>query len=254
MAFGNTNNENKTKGTSTRGLQFYNATGSESTLVVGYYRSTLSLGIHPALPAEKRTKTSVYNYDTIASVLLTPTKAMDLLEGIYDIENIMEYFEPFGVPAGNGFVEISPLSKVSGESTDKGIMLTIYIGVDGDGAAANSLSYLFNFSRYFKNYNKDGNKYDLSDIKATEFKLFIKALEEFTKAATRAIAHSIRDTNSYSDNFIKSSLSELKEKAGIKSSYSSNGVTSFFNSRAQLNEAPVGEIQEGGTITDRLPI
>lgn len=262
MAFGNYQNESKKrKSTNTKGIQFFNKSISHSTIIVGHWDTAITLKIHPCLPSNKMTETNVYDYESFVSSVLSINKAYDLLMGAKSFKMQLDAGmspESVGVASGSGFVQISHLA--TEEFT--GVQLTIYSDIGQDGKPTQELSYAFNKSNYFKNYSAENGSYDKSDYYEAEFERFVILLEETIKASTGALAHSVRHADMYTRDSMLNSLSALKEKMGIQSTQYNgtgrNNATTFFNSTHSStndDDTPTfGSIENGGTVSDRLPI
>lgn len=263
--FGNYQNEKKKKTINTNSIQFYNK-DAKATLITGFWEGTLTLKICPTLPDNKQTKTSVYDYETFVNAALTHEKLYDLSQALNVVKaSVAEgiyTFEPMGVPAGAGYVEIGPAS-VYGIDID-GIAMTIYNGIGADGKAENKFTYLFNKSNYFKNYANGGGEYSKSDLYEAEFNRFVIVINESIKALTNAVAHTVRTTNMYTNDSIIKSLAALKEKAGVevsdysggyKKNYSSNVSTYMGVNKMESSKPDDTYIKFGGVVVeDRLPL
>lgn len=265
MAFGNyQNNDKKTKSKNTKGYQFYNQEAYGSTLVLGYWNSTLTMKIHPMLPENKRTDNLVYDYESFVNVALTPQRVFELYSGLKNIAisvaNGIYSFKSVGVPAGAGFIEVAPASKFGSEVD--AIVVCIYNGIDENGKPTDRLIYQFKKGSYFENYDPDNGAYDKSNDIEIEYLMFYKMVEEQVAASTNAIAHSIRHANMYSDEAISNSFKSIKEKLGIEATssggYNRGGnTTSYFGANKRDNESSntnYGSIDNGGVVReDRLP-
>lgn len=260
MAFGNNNQGEKKKfEVNTKGPQFYNRDQNMGgTLIVGYWKEFMTLKICPMLPANKRSESKVYDYETFINTALTVEK-MIILKSAID-GNIMnslynnEYdFKPIGVSVGANFVEISNGKK---HNIDKeNICLTIYANVDEAGKASDKLTYIFNKNNYFTNYDHENGTIDKGDSIEVDFIQFYNCIYQSINAFTNAYAHSIRNTDQYTVSFVRESLSSIKTKLGIEStSYnkpSSNSGATFFAAGSNTNkdDEDLGHIENGGVIS-----
>ena len=248
--FGNYQNDKKKKSTNTKGLQFFNKAGSHSTLIIGHWDTALTFKIHPCLPDNKMTETNVYDYDSYVNTVLSQNKVYDLLMACKNFKAQLDAGmtpESVGVASGSGFIQVSA-------NTEEGIILfTIYSDIGAEGKPSQQLSYGFNKSNYFKNYDPSSGSYDKSDLYESEFERFIILLEETIKANTNAIAHTIRYTDMYTKDSILSSMNAIKEKMGIQNNFSGkNNSNTYFNATNNQNNqtSDFGRIQDGGTVND----
>lgn len=258
MAYNNTQWKELDK--NTKSLQFKNKdAGFASALVLGFWNSTMTLKIHPAFPPEKRTPERVYDYQTFSMSALTVEVAKTLLKLIKK-ENIVEKledgesFEPVGTNTKSSFIEISPTCAFDSIS-EEGVWLNLYSKFDGEGKAAEIISYKFKNKEYFKNYARE----DFTKLEfgcPVEFELFITFLNEGCKAMTNAIAHSIRNSNKYDETKAINNISKMMEKLGIVESNPSGGATggtAFFNNFGS-NNASQNTNFDFSTESESLPV
>lgn len=257
MAYNNTQWKELDK--NTKSLQFKNKdAGFASALVLGFWNSTMTLKIHPAFPPEKRTPERVYDYQTFSMSALTVEVAKTLLKLIKK-ENIVEKledgenFEPVGTNTKSSFIEISPTCAFD-SINEEGVWLNLYSKFDGEGKAAEIISYKFKNKEYFKNYARE----DFTKLEfgcPVEFELFITFLNEGCKAMTNAIAHSIRNSNKYDETKAINNISKMMEKLGIVESNPSGatGGTAFFNNFGN-NNANQNANFDFSTESESLPV
>lgn len=259
MAFGNNNQPEKKKyEVNTRGPQLYNKNQNNGgTLIIGYWKEFMTLKICPMLPANKRSESKVYDYETFINTALT-TEKMILLKSAIDtnilpaLYNNEWNFKSVGISVGANFVELSNGSKHGMDREH--ICLSIYANVDENGKAADKLTYVFNKNNYFYNYDHENGTIDKGDSIEVEFMQFYNCLSESIKALTNAYAHSIRYSDQYSTSFVRESLSSIKGKLGIESSSynkpsSNSGATFFAAGSNKDGDEDVGSIENGGVIS-----
>lgn len=273
MAFQNTNNDNKRKTKSTRGIQFYNDNEQlGSTIVLGYWDIFANIKIHPMLPKEKRTVQSKFDYDNSVGILLPIEKINDFKEALKEVCGYLidgNYrFDPVGVATarGDNLIIIEPITSKYEDIEDfDGICVTIYNGIDGSGIAQNELTYTFNKSSYIKSYNAKSGSYEKSTPFEGQFMIFCKYIEKSLDALTMAYTHAQASHDLWYKDSVKDSLYQLKQKAGITSGNGGNSYSGGYNNNAfgggSSSNFPVlngntfneNNIVNGGVITgDRL--
>ncbi|MEI2421106.1 hypothetical protein V6O07_12605, partial [Arthrospira platensis SPKY2] len=79
----------------TKSFSFRNSNAVfKSAMVLGFWNSTMTIKIHPALPESQRSTEKVFDYNTYIMSVITSENALLLLEGIE--ENLTEPdFEAF---------------------------------------------------------------------------------------------------------------------------------------------------------------
>lgn len=134
MQFNNSNsnnNKSERKNINTNGTQFMNSSGTlaQSTLVVKYWNSMVSLRIHPMLSPDKQTDFKKFNYDESFTTSLTVEKA----QTFYDIieEALTTEKEKFFKGVQVGADSLIGLGSVS-NGTDRMFFAGIYKSLDPD--------------------------------------------------------------------------------------------------------------------------
>lgn len=241
MSFGNKRqtNNNEEKACNTKGIQFYNIEGIEpSTMVMSYWNQNLAIKIHPALPENKRTENSKYDYEVFAGAYLNINKAKVLLKAIF------EYFIPenqknpnsdvsYAVPTGAGMIEISNGIKFGKKNS---IIIAIYDKVDSETEKCEDY-ILFEFltTKIKSNYSKDSGKSKEIEIDG-EFSVFTDYLVNFVAAMTYAYAHAERNVNKYSYEKQTENMKSIMTALGIRADDDegkSNKKESYFASKRQ---------------------
>lgn len=216
-----------------------------SAMILGYWNSTLTIKLHPALPESQRSTEKVFDYNTFIMGVLTAENALVLLEAIKENINTIleepETFDSFGVSSGNSFIEIAPTPGMD-EVRDSGIFLNLYSKIDENGIPAEVLQYKFNNRNYFKNFRVSGKSMEKKSLKLpSEFIMFIKFLEEGVKGLSGGIAHGIRNANKYEYTRSVSNINRMMEKLGISqqdfNSNRNNNGGGFFSNQSNNNQS-----------------
>lgn len=254
MAYTNNNQNNKSKSVNTQGYQFYNDDDGamfKSTLAVGYYDRYLSLRIHPALPEEKRTNTSRYDYETQLLTALTPDKALALVtavnEKIYPAMSAGKT-KSVGVPVGaDGIVNISYLA-------EEGIVcLGLYKGLDPETKKPKeSMVFQFKPTMVVEGYDPEKGNF-VTENTESDFVIFITILEQFVKKSGMMDLHVMR----YGDRFLRDRLYTLTGSGNNNSGYTKNynnngGVFGNGGSSSKSNNNPPVENMNYGDAIDQF--
>ena len=138
------NNSNKIN-TTTKVFQMYNPEGEDaSTLTLGYWNQYVTIKINPALDPSQRTNTSVYNYDTTASVVLNAETVTTLHEALKEFKREIATngsAQPVAVLVNNNVVKVGMTSDYEGMDGQ------YYVGlfeVDDHLVQTGCLFYVFN--------------------------------------------------------------------------------------------------------------
>lgn len=229
------NNQEKQTNVNTRAKQFMNKDGFyPSTLLVGYWNEMISLKMHPALPKEKQTQSSVFDYQQAISTSLTIDKAMILLKKIEDVI-IPAIYEGKVVSTAiliglNNLVQVG--SGVKGELKP---FIAIHKGLDANTKIpAESIYYEFVTSddqslATIDNYNPETGAYETSTTVHAEFFVFRELLLESIRGLMMVSAHADRYVNKYYRDKVSNDLAEIGGKMGLQLRRESTGFTSYGN-------------------------
>jgi len=228
MKFNNQSNNRDAVNINSRGLQFMNgeSTVMASTLVYGYWNSMVSIKIHPALPEDKQTESSRFNYDEVLSTALTLEKAQAILK--FGKESIL--------PAYNEGTKKSRFVKVGGNSIlgigteqrggEQIAYITIFKNLDEETKKPEAqMLYQFKSSYSIDDYDPETGNYTITKGIPSEFMLFLSALEASIEALTYATAHSIKVSDKWFRDRLINDLGDIAAKLGVegKSKSYSNG-------------------------------
>ena len=237
MAYGNNKTKFKELDKNTYSFRLKNATATfPSTMALGFWNSTLTLKIHPALPEGQRSTEKYWDYNIYSMAVLNSEKAIILLSVIE--ENMKEImsgdFDPFGVTSGAAYVEVSPFPGMEGID-DNGLFINIYNKIDSEGVPGEIISYKFNTNNYYKNFKVSGKTMSKCTTNVpSEFLLFLTYLKEGIKGIAGGIAHGIRNANKNEYSRSVNDRHRIMEKLGLTSndfrgsSFGTNSSSSFF--------------------------
>lgn len=215
MADYNPNNGGKQYDINTFGPSFYNEKAG-LRLSTSHWKSNLSLSI------EKITKEASGNLvpvkgsgDKISISGGTISALEAILEDALESIKATGTFESDGVECGvksNNLVAISNGSEID---QAPGMYLVIYKDLDDNRIAGNVTIFPFNQRITVRGYNPKTGAGKAYARPTQELKEFKRILSESAKAATKAIAHQVRDAQKSDFNNIFKSMNLLLQSAGI---------------------------------------
>lgn len=183
------------KSLNTRGRGFYNEAGYEPTAIsFQFWKEMLKIQIAPALPEEKRTASSRYDYSTGISVYLTADRARDLYNGMaqfYEIYKSGNNPDKFGVATKSGLVEIATGASLGVKAKERSIFLVLYDNIDDETKTDVYITFEFQESKIIRNYNNATGKFD-SDAANGSFETFMYDIRVYCESTSGAIGHAVR--------------------------------------------------------------
>lgn len=238
MLIGNgnkTNNQEKQNNVNTRAKQFMNKDGFyPSTLLVGYWNEMISLKMHPALPREKQTQSSVFDYNQAISTSLTIDKAMILLKKIDEV--ILPAIYEGRVASTAVLIGLNNLVQIgSGLKGEVRPFVAIHKGLDADSKIpTESIYYEFVNSNdqslsTIDNFDPETGSYESSATVHAEFFVFRELLLESIRGLMMVSAHADRYVNKYYKDKVSSDLAEIGGKMGLQLRRESTGFSSYGN-------------------------
>lgn len=257
---GNNKNDKKTYDVNTKGIQFKNREGIDSsTLLIDFWKEAVTLKIHPALPVEKQTTESVYDYEHSLSTALVLPKVQSILSLIPNFRKAMEEEKNYSIGVKIGTSCIVMLSTGVKETGMVRPFLGIYKDIDADTLIPNQgIRYEFAENEVMENYDpNEGNKESEIAVRS-EFELFIAVLESARDALTNAYTHSMRNVENFHKNRQNEILTNIANKVGAevptygyKKAFGENNNQSFRITPQQagpsdmyssLPDAPISEV------------
>lgn len=239
MLIGNGNKSNNNQegkaNVNTRAKQFMNKDGFyPSTLLVGYWNEMISLKMHPALPREKQTQTSVFDYNQAVSTSLTIDKAMILLKKIDDV--ILPAIYDGKITSTAVLIGLNNLVQI-GSGIKGGIrpFIAIHKGLDNNSKIpTESIYYEFVNSNdqslsTIDNFDPETGSYENSNTVHVEFFVFRELLLESIRGLMMVSAHTDRYVNKYYKDKVSNDLAEIGAKMGLQLKRESNGFSSYGN-------------------------
>lgn len=214
----------------------------KTCLIFNMWKQNLKVSIYPR---KQNTDEMVFDMENGISVYLNHSRARILAEELKNFLRDPDLYNGAGITANSGVITISNGAEFGVKSP-----VLVLRKVDDTGNVVSSFAYEFKQDYYFalrgytggKEYSKDHESY-----KYIEIQCMITMLEEYYKAMTYAIAHTVMDANRYNHERLQSRLNAVADKLGVEvgarnssrgSSYSNS--SSFFNNSSAANSSNDG--------------
>lgn len=173
-----------------------------------------------------------FEYETVANIFITPTKAKLLEAMINQFKADMEAGIPipengYGINAGMGEI-VSVLALHT--TKDDGIGVTIG-KVDGSGSYTTKVDFTFNkqFHYGLKWGNVETMDVEKQYIDTVEFDQFCDIITQFAIASSGATAYSVADLTRYDHRALMNRFNPIYDKLGIERGNGSGGRGNYSN-------------------------
>ena len=234
MKYTSTNNNKEKVNLNTRFMQFMNAESTTpSTMQLSYWNDMLSIKINPALPPEKRTQNSFYNYEEGITTALTVEKVLTLVNEIKrEIIPAIKAGENrvIGIPiaGGTSLLTVSTGVKRFGEVRP---FVTIFKNLSPETKRPEQqLSYEFINGLVVNDYDENTGSFTTDSVQS-DLLLFVTCLENAIIGLTSSVAHS----NRYHDRFFRNAISGGNTNMGGNGGYRKNSNV-FSNGNSGSSE------------------
>lgn len=224
MSYGNNTNNNKKdneKSVNTNGIQIFSEGGFDpSTLVPGFWNEKYcTMKIHPALPKEKRTDKSRYDYDSnvMAVIELEHVTSMIYVLEQHIIPRVEDGHKEdvsftFPLKGGKEAVELGNGIKITGDINP---YFAIYKDIGDNGIPGTSIATEFLTTDIWTNYdNTTGNKDIVKRYESLH--AFLSFLKDATQALNKASAHATRNNLKYVISRLMENQNAIMGKLGIE--------------------------------------
>lgn len=241
MKYTTANNNKEQVSVNTRFMQFMNSEASvPSTMQLSYWNDMLSIKINPALPPEKRTQNSFYNYEEGITTALTVEKVLTLVNEIKrEIIPAIKAGENkvIGIPiaGGTSLLTVSTGVKRFGEVRP---FVTIFKNLNPETKKPEQqLSYEFINGLVVNDYDENTGTFTTDSVHS-DLLLFISCLENAITGLTSSVAHS----NRYHDRFFRNSISGGAGTMGGNGGYRKNN--NVFSGNNQESSNTFGDVEQ----------
>lgn len=206
------------------------STVDKTCLTMTMWKQMLKISI---FPRKENTEEMVFDMDAGITVYLSHSKAKIFANELRNFLRDPSLYNGAGVPSGQGIITISNGSEFGSSNP-----VVCIRKLDETGNVTSMIAYEFKTDFYYairgysgtKEFTKDSETY-----RNLEIEEMILMLDEYCKAMTYAVAHTVRDNMRYDIDRVKNSLYAISEKLGVETNRPSNrgsgynSSTSFFN-------------------------
>lgn len=233
MALGDTytNGSNNKKENNVNTYSPYAFTNAESKIDTTAFNTTFwnRMLILSIIPIKVNGDNIEFDKDNAGKIYLTHIKAKMLRDEIVEYLKDPMAYNNLGVPSGAGLISISNGKDVAGKVVP---MITIRM-IDESGKPTASYAYEFKTDYHYsiRNYDDKG-EFDKVYYKDYEIDALIVLLEEYYKAMTGAVAHSVMEFGKFQNDRTKNSLNAIAEKLGVDTGFKK---TNSFKSTSAFN-------------------
>ena len=238
MKYTSANNNKEQANVNTRFMQFMNSEASTpSTMQLSYWNDMLSIKINPALPVEKRTQNSFYNYEEGITTALTVEKVLTLVNEIKrEIIPAIKAGENrvIGIPIAGGTSLLTVSTGVKRFNEVKPFV-TLFKNLDPNTKRPEQqLSYEFLNGLVVNDYDENEGSFTTESVQS-DLLLFVTCLENAITGLTSSVAHS----NRYHDRFFRNAISG---GVGTSGGYKKN--SNIFSSDSAGSNGTFGDIEQ----------
>lgn len=236
MAYGNySNNKDANKPFDPVTFSAYRMNNGESSvdktcISMSLWKQMLRIGI---FPRKENTDEMVFDMDAGIMVYLNHSKAKIFANELRNFLRDPALYNGAGVPSGTGIITVSNGSEFGSKNP-----VIVIRKLDEIGNVTSMIAYEIKSDFYYAIRGYDGGKdftKDTETYRNLEIEEMILMCEEYCKAMTYAVAHTVRDNMRYDVDRIKNNLSSIAEKLGVETNRTSsrgssyNSSTNFFN-------------------------
>lgn len=239
----------------TRGQRVFNSNNNnKSTFEWSFQGDMMKIILTPELPESEQTEKRRYDYDHSTITCITRAKCLSLYEECKkELLPLLEKGEP-----GFRSVPVADVNQfgIGIKPTDKG--WTGYVklikNINPETLTSNEeISYEFRKGELIKNYDNKTGKFAERVETDDEFLLFLKDLNEFTKAASKAYVHAQRVVDKTYKDMISNDIRSIGKKVGAEMTTfgSSTGGGSQYGQQSLFdNNAPSAPVEPIGSLEE----
>jgi len=250
MALGqNTYNNNNEKEVYRPSVYGYSMSNTESEIDVtnlsfSMWKGTLKIAIAPRIENDKSENPS-WDRKGAALIYLNHSKARIFAETLKGFLKSPKTFNQRGTNAGQGLITIS-----TGEEFGKSAPCIVIRKINEAGQVESSYAYEFkrNYHCAIEKFDEKTGEFssDYDSFKNLELLQFITMLESYYNAMTGAVAFSVVDNMSWSQNRIDESLNKIASGVGVElysqKAAKSGGSSYFANKSGASNNSKTNTI------------
>lgn len=214
------------------------STVDKTCITFSMWKQNLRIGIYPR---KSNSDEVTFDMENGINIYLNHTRARILAEEIKNFMRDPDLYNGCGVPTGQGIISINNGSEFGVSNP----VITIR-KLDETGNVTASYAYECKSDFYFAVRGYNGGKEfknEYESYRYMELQCMVTMLEEYYKAMTYAIAHTVIDSNRYNQDRVQNRLNAVCEKLGVEvKGYGNNNrgsnysnATKFFSNAASSN-------------------
>jgi hypothetical protein len=253
MALGSYNNNGEKEKDQYRPTVYgYSMSNTESEIDVtnlshSMWKGTLKLAISPKIETANKDENIKWDTKAAATIYLNHSKARIFAETLKGFVKDPEAFNQRGTWAGQGLITVS-----TGEEFGKTAPCLIIRKIGESGQVESSYAYEFkrNYHCAIEKFDEKTGDFssDYDSFQNLEILQVITMLENYYNAMTGAVAFSVVDNLSFSQNRTNESLAKIASGVGVElyaqKSSKSGGSSYFANKGAGANKSSSSTISE----------
>ena len=257
MAWTNNNNAER-KDTNTRSQTYRNSKSTicdNSAIVVSYWEDMVKIAFTAELPSQLQTESRRWDYDSQVITCIPREKCNELVNGYKNI--IIPAIEKktdtsIGIIVGgvNMIVVGTGVKLGKGEPAP---YIALHKNINPNTRLAeNSVVYQFNTGEIITGYNAETGEAESSITTNNELDVFMKDLDSFRSASSKAFVHSARCVDKTYKDIITNDLIAIGKKVGVDLSFTgnSNGNRGSSFSGAMFTNKPASSEVSTDVVTD----
>lgn len=257
MAFGNySNNKDANKPFEITTYTSYRMNNAESpvdktAISFSMWKQMLRISI---FPRKENTDEISFDMDNGITIYMNHSKARILANEIKNFLRDPSLYNGTSVPSGAGIITIS-----NGAEFGSNNPVIVIRKLDEMGNVTSTIAYETKTDYYYaiRGYNGGANfTKDMETYRNLELEEMALVCEEYCKASTYAVAHTVRDSMRYDVDRIRTNVFAIADKLGVDTGRSSsrgssfNNATNFFNNAGSSGYSTPAEAYVPATLDD----
>lgn len=228
MAWTNNNGEKEKRDTNTRSHTYRNSKSTiceNSAIVVSYWEDMVKIAFTAELPSQLQTDSRRWDYDSQVVTCIPREKCNDIYNGYISIIKPAidaKKNSSIGIIVGgsNMIVVGTGVDKANGEVAP---YIALHKNINPNTRLAESTyMYQFNKGEIITGYNSETGEAESSIDTNNELDVFMKDLDSFRSASSKAFVHSARCVDKTFKDILLNDLIAIGKKTGVDLSFTGN--------------------------------
>lgn len=258
MAWNNNNNEKEKKDTNTRSQTYRNSKATicdNSAIVVSYWEDMVKIAFTSELPSQLQTDSRRWDYDSQVITCIPREKCNDIVNGYSSIiKPAIEAKKDASIGIIVGGVNMIVIGTgVKSNNGEPAPYMALHKNINPDTRLAeSSCVYQFNKGEIITGYNSETGEAESSIETNNELDVFMKDLDSFRSASSKAFVHSARCVDKTFKDIIVNDLIAIGKKVGVDLAFTgnTNGNRGGSFSGAMFTNKPASPELPSETISD----